>query len=317
MSSLRNDGRRFECGAAIFAITTQLLVHGVLAHGAAAQTAIRVETVASFDGGTGGITVAPDGTVFASDFGVLLDDAKTAGTKIFRITPAGAVDVFHDGIEGASGSAMGADGSFYQSNLRGGFVTKISPDGESTQFATDGFQLPVGIEIDESGNLYVANCASKSIQKVMADGTTKRFAESDLFVCPNGIVRDEKGIFYVANFFDGNVIKVSPEGAAEVLVTLPGNNNGHLIYAHGALWVVARSAHQIYRVSLDGKMTLVAGSGKKGNKDGKAKKAQFCYPNDIGISPDGRTLYVNEVADLSSTGRLLAPTTLRRIVLEP
>ena len=283
----------------------------------AAQRAVRVETIATFDGGTGGITVAPDGMIYSSDFGTVLNDATTAGTKIFRISPDGKTEVFFDGIEGASGSAMDAEGNFYQSNLRGGFITKISPEGEATRFASEGFQLPVGIEPDGKGNFYVANCGSKSIQRVRADGTSERFAESDLLVCPNGIVRDEAGNLYVANFFDGNVVKISPKAEVEVLTEIPGNNNGHLIYAHGALWVVARGAHQIYHVSLDGEKRVVAGSGKKGNKDGKAKKAQFCYPNDIGISPDGLSLYVNEVADLSSTGPLLAPTTLRRIVLEP
>lgn len=312
---MRANSRFYRQVGNVLVLTAGLTL--AVSQSSTAQNAVRVETVATFEGGTGGITVAPDGTIYSSDFGVLLDDATTAGSKIFRISPDGKTEVFFEGIEGASGSAMDADGFFYQSNLRGGFISKISPQGKATRFASEGFQLPVGIEPDGEGNLYVANCGSKSIQRVSADGTSERFVESDLLVCPNGIVRDEGGTLYVANFFDGNVVKISPKAEVEVLTNIPGNNNGHLIYAHDALWVVARGSHQIYRVSLDGEKRVVAGSGKKGNKDGKAKKAQFCYPNDIGISPDGLSLYVNEVADLSSTGRLLAPTTLRRIVLEP
>lgn len=79
---------------------------------------------------------------------------------------------------------------------------------------------------------------------------------------------------------------------------------------------MARSAHQIYSVELDGQVDLLAGSGEQGLDDGPAQEATFSYPNDIGVSPDGRFLYVNDVADLASRGILLAPMVIRRIRLE-
>jgi sugar lactone lactonase YvrE len=140
-------------------------------------------------------------------------------------------------------------------------------------------------------------------------------SSTDLLACPNGITVDDEGIFYVANFMNGNVVKITAEGQASVLATIPGDNNGHLTFHDGMLYVVGRSAHQIYTVTLAGEVELLAGSGVQGLDDGPAHEASFSYPNDIGVSPDGRYLYVNDVADLSSTGILLAPMVIRRIDL--
>ena len=49
--------------------------------------------------------------------------------------------------------------------------------------------------------------------------------------------------------------------------------------------------------------------------DGAAHEASFSYPNDIGVSPDGRYLYVNDVEDLHSHPAPLAPLVIRRIDL--
>jgi sugar lactone lactonase YvrE len=178
---------------------------------------------------------------------------------------------------------------------------------------SDGIVNPVGIGTAADGALLVANCGNGSIQRVGLDGSSTTFVESDLLACPNGITTGPDGSVFVANFMNGDVVRITPEGVPHVLATLPGNNNGHLVFHDGGLYVVARSAHQIYRVSLDGDVSLLAGSGAQGLDDGPALEATFSYPNDIGVSPDGRYLYVNDVADLSSTGVLLAPMVVRRV----
>ena len=174
---------------------------------------------------------------------------------------------------------------------------------------------PVGIIINGSGTLFVGNCGSNSIQKITRDGVSTEFAKSPLLKCPNGITMDEDGNLYIANFYNGDVIKITPGGEASRLATIPGNNNGHLTYLQGQLIVVARSAHQLYRVTLDGEVTLLAGSGKRGKDDGSPLDATFSLPNDIVASPDGKLLYINEVAPIEGSPMILAPTRVRRIVL--
>ena len=285
-----------------------------LAVGAFGQT---VTTLAVVDSGSGGITVGPDGSVYTSDFGPLLGNSEVTGTRVHRVSPDGKAQVFAEGLNGASGSEWGADGSFYQSNIRGNLISKIAADGTVSDFATEGFQNPVGIVQRKDGSFLVANCGSASIQLVALDGTSSRLVQTQLLACPNGIALDDDENAYVANFSNGNLVRITPQGEASVHAELPGNNNGHVFFREGTLWVVARSAHQIYRVSLDGKVELFAGTGEKGGKDGPALDSSFCYPNDLGFSPDGRYLYVNEVADETSEGQKLGPTRIRRIEMKP
>jgi len=272
-----------------------------------------VETIAEIPGGSGGLVVDVEGNIYSADFGALLGDQATAGKRIYRITPDGTTSVFAEGFYGATGLAIDSQGNFYQANIRGNVINKITPDGNVSVYTAEGLEGPVGIVFDDQETLWVANCGGGSIQKVTRDGVSARFAESDLFKCPNGMTVDDDGTLYTANFYSGDVIKITPDGNVSVLATIPGNNNGHILYLDNNLYVVARTAHQIYEVSLSGEVTRFAGRGSKGGQDGPRLEASFCYPNDIAISPDGKTLYVNEVADETTDGLKLAPTRIRAI----
>ena len=284
-----------------------------------------VTTLVTIEAGTGGLTVAPNGTLFHSDFGSMLGGRGQGGHRVYRVTSDGEAKVLSTSIRGASGSEWGPDGALYQSSIGSNQIFRIAMDGTTTVFAGEGLVNPVGIvampeALDAGGGFLVANCGGSSIQRLGMDGSSETWVKSDLLKCPNGIVTDRSGQVYVANFTDGKVIAVDLEGEASVLASIPGAANGHLFFHDDKLWVAARSAHQIYTVDLAygrrGEVELFAGSGEKGGKDGPALEASFCYPNDLGFSPDGRTLYVNEVADHSSTGQLLAPSRIRAIRLD-
>ena len=267
-------------------------------------------------GGSGGVSVDVEGNIYVADFGAILSDEETMGRKIFKITPNHQVSIFAEGFKGASGNEFDSHGNLFQSNIRGNYISKIAPDGKPGVFATNGLEAPVGIAIDEADNLFVANCGSNSIQKVTRNGLSSRFVESDLLNCPNGVTFDDSKNLYVANFDNGDLIKITPEAKVSRLATLPGNNNGHIIFHDNYLYVVARSAHRIYKVSLSGGISLFAGSGEKGRKDGTALEASFCFPNDIKVSADGKYFYINEIADTSSDGKILSPMILRRIWID-
>lgn len=299
-------------------IVGALLITGVFwgaGEGVTAQ-AVLVETLGeALEGGTGGISIDPSGRLYVADFGQMLGGGGTPGTRVFLVEPDGDSRIFAEGLAGASGNEFGADGVLYQSNIAGGFISRLHPDGRNEEWVSEGIVNPVGIATDQNGDLLVANCGNSSIQRVTLAGTSTPFVQSSLLQCPNGIALDSDGNVYVANFMNGNVVKVTPDGDASVFATIPGNNNGHLVFHENTFYVVARSAHQIYTVTLGGEVSLLAGSGEQGLDDGPALDATFSYPNDIGVSPDGRYLYVNDVVDLSSTGQLLAPMVVRRIRL--
>jgi sugar lactone lactonase YvrE len=276
----------------------------------------RVDTlIDGLDGGSGGVSIDAAGNILVADFGALLSDPSTMGPQVFLVTPEGDARVFATGLEGASGNGIDSEGYLFQSNIRGNKISKIAPDGTVTMFTDEGVEAPVGIEIDADDTLWVANCGSGSIQKVTKEGVSTRFVENELLQCPNGITLDDAHNLYVANFNNGDVVKVTPDGEVSVLATLPGGNNGHLVHHEGVLYVVDRGGHQIFRVELDGEIALVAGSGERGSADGDAATATLSFPNDLGFSPDGSILYVNEISATTGDHTELAPMRVRRIFM--
>ncbi|WP_299229476.1 NHL repeat-containing protein [uncultured Psychroserpens sp.] len=265
--------------------------------------------------GTGGVSVDENDVIYVADFGEALSIGN--GSSVVSITPDGQVSTFISGFsDGASGNHIDAQGNFYQSHQAGGRISITDTNGNTTNFTSGGLlSAPIGIAIDDQNNLYVANCGGGNIIKVDSNGNQSIFSDSNLLAaCPNGITFDSDDNLYVANFSNGNIIKVVPDGSASIFATIPGNNNGHLIFADDKLYVVARSAHQIYEVDMLSNITLIAGNGARGAANGSALNSNMSFPNDLDISSDGTRLYVNEVAN--STGSGLAPTRVRVIHLD-
>ncbi len=277
-----------------------------------AVTNLVITLTGSIQGGSGGMATDRSGFVYMADFGVSLSGPP--GTKVFRITKTGQVSTFATGLVGASGNAFDSQGNLFQSNISASRISKITPDGTVTNFATTGVNGPVGIAIDPGDTLYVANCSDNTLSKITPDGIVTRFAASPLFNCPNGIARDPDGNLYVANFSDGNVLKVTPSGQVSVFANFPGGNNGHITYVNGVFYVIARTANQVYQLNLDGSVKLIAGNGTRGRDDGAALSASFSLPNDLSASVTGDTLYVNDVVPFS--GQNISPCVIRMIILE-
>ncbi|MCE7996150.1 MAG: hypothetical protein HEP71_29490 [Roseivirga sp.] len=274
-----------------------------------------LETVVELPIGTGGVVVDSEGNVYCADFGRSLSGPP--GNTLYKITPQGQVSVFATGFVGASGNTIGADGNIYQSNIQGGSVSKVTPEGQVSTYAS-GMNGPVGVIFDPAGNLYVANCGDNTVRKVTPEGDVSIFASGAMFNCPNGIAIDNDGNLYVANFSNASVVKVTPEGQSSVLTNIPGNNNGHITFFRNRLYVVARAANQIYELDLQGNSTLIAGSGLRGHIDGPALLGTLSLPNDLGFSPDGKYLYVNDSKPVIGTPSTsdIQPTFLKRIRME-
>jgi len=275
-----------------------------------------VRTLAGpLEAGSGGVEVDGEGNVYTADFGQHLSHGPM-GTRVLRIAPDGEVSVFATGFNGASGNTIDRQGRFTQANVAGNTVVRVLEDGTLEAVATEGLVNPVGITFDGHGNLMVANCGIHQVARVDSSGRAEVFASSALFRCPNGLVSGPDGEFYASNFYNGDVLRIGPEGDVSVVATLPGGNLGHLIYHEGLLYVLARSAHQIYEVDVAGEYRLLAGSGEHGIQDGPALEATLSFPNDLALSPDGRVLYWNDVAAIvDDGGQTLAPTVIRMLRL--
>ncbi len=268
------------------------------------------------DGGTGGVNIDSSGNLYTADFGSQLNGRGTRGTQLFKVTADGKSELFCNELFGGSGNTFDSEGNLFQSSIRGGFVSKIDPTGKAIVFAK-GFKAPVGLAFNSQKDLFVCNCGSNTISKVTPDGQKQIFCDSPLLNCPNGITVTPDDTLYVCNFGNGDVIKIDSQGNATRLATLPGANNGHLVYHKGYLYVIARKACRVYLVDLAGRAELFVGSGKRGKEDGAARVCSLSLPNSVIISHDEKWMYINETSPTSGDQNNLSPTRIRRVEITP
>lgn len=276
------------------------------------MNAQNVESITGQIDASGGVSVDQFGNVYIGDYGDALNNAN--GTTVYKIDLDHNLSVFASGFSGATGNVWDSQGNFYQANISGNRVNKITPSGVMSNFATNGIFSPVGLTIDDQDNIYVANCGNNTIRKLTPSGISTLFASGGMFSCPNGITADENNNIYVANFSNGNVIRITPTGTTSIIAVIPGNNNGHLTYKNGFLWVASHGSNKIYQVTLDGDISVLAGVGFRGNSDGPWASATFSLPNGIEASLTGDTLYVNSsIPIFPAPGTPLNPSVVRMI----
>lgn len=235
-------------------------------------------------GNLGGITIDRLGYLYVANF----RDA------VWRISPEGEVTELTRSLYGASGNAIGRRGDLYQSNFFADTISRIARTGEVSLFAAEGLAGPAGLAFDSAGLLYVCNCTGNSLSRVTADGRVEPFAQSDLFACPNGIVAGDDDHLYVTNFNNHDILRVSMAGEVERFVTSPGGaGNTHIASAKGFLYVTKIIANRVVKISGEGVITPLAGTGQPGHDDGPALDATLFRPNGIAVSPQGDRLYFN------------------------
>ncbi len=161
---------------------------------------------------------------------------------------------------------------------------KASPLTKEGEF-TGGIEGPA---CDRDGNVYAVNYKEQgTIGKVTPDGKGEVFVKLPGKSVGNGIVFDKKGTMYVADYAEHNVLAIDMKTkkvtvfAHEAKMNQPNDlaiaPDGTL-YASDPDW--GKSKGQLWKIGTDGKVTLLA-------KD-------MGTTNGIEVSPDGKTLYVNE-----------------------
>jgi sugar lactone lactonase YvrE len=145
-----------------------------------------------------------------------------------------------------------------------------------------------GPACDAAGNVYAVNWErQQTIGKVTPDGKGEVWVTLPGKSTGNGIVFDRAGQMYVADYVGHNVLRIDPK-TKEVTVFAHSDQMhqpndlaiapNDTIYASDPDW--GKGTGQIWYVDRQGKITRVAeGLGTS---------------NGIDVSPDGKTLYVNE-----------------------
>ncbi len=169
------------------------------------------------------------------------------------------------------------------------------------------FNYPVGVCMDASKNIYVADFYNHLIRKISPTGIVSTFAGSGLsgdqdgnginasFNNPKGICIDTQGNIYVADQGNNKIRKITSAGIVSTFAGSgnPGTKNGQggaaefqgpygLFYSKsGAIYVADEDNHLIRRITLTGGVTTFAGSGVAGKKDGQGAVAEFFEPHQI------------------------------------
>jgi gluconolactonase len=161
-----------------------------------------------------------------------------------------------------------------------------SPLTQSTQF-TPGIEGP---QCDRVGNVYAVNFDKQhTIGKVSPEGKAELFVTLPGKSTGNGIVFDSQGRMYVADYVEHNVLRIDMKTRKIEVFAHQGDMNqpndlaiapDGTLYASDPNW--DKSTGQLWKIDTSGKVTKLA--------------SEMGTTNGIDVSPDGKTLYVNESA---------------------
>ena len=188
------------------------------------------------------------------------------------------------------GICVDANENVFVADTRNNKIRKITPDGEVTTYAGTGnygttnssfgnstFGQPVGIEIDDSGNIYVADHGTHIIRKISIDGNVSTLA----------------GVPYITGDADGDPTVATFNRPYGLTLDLQGN-----------ILVADEWNHKIRRITPQGDVSTVAGIGIEGGDDGDASNATFKFPWDVTVDSAG-IIYVAD--GLNSAIRKIIP----------
>ncbi len=262
-----------------------------------------VTTYAGIAGTPGSANLTGTSASFNTPQGVAVDSSGNVyvadtGNQLIRLISAGAVVSTIAGVSGTIGST------------------------DAPASANTLFWDPIGIAVDGSGNVYVADSFNNTIRKLTSgtsttpagsagnvgsadgSGATARFWQ------PQGVAVDISGNVYVADGGNGTIRKivgttVSTLAGSPTIGSADGNSttarfffpSGACIDSSGNVYVADTLNHTIRTVTSAGVASTLAGTaGVSGSTDGSAGSARFNAPQ--GIARDGSgNLYVADTAN--------------------
>jgi len=261
-----------------------------------------------------GVAVGADGTIYVTDAG--------DQNRIQRIAPdgtlvsiAGGVEGFGDGVEdkalfnAPSGLAIAPDDNLIVADTGNNCIRRVPIRGETSTIAGNGkpgyadgegrkaqFNGPIGVAVDTSGNIYVADSYNDRIRMITPRGQvstvagqgTPGYADGDrntaLFDTPSGIVVANDNSLIIADTGNDRLRRISPEGNVTTLAVTDLSSPISLAITHdNFLYVTELDRSRVVQIAPDGTTHVIADD------------ARFNQPTGIAIDPNGRgpaTLYV-------------------------
>jgi streptogramin lyase len=230
------------------------------------------------------------------------------------------------------GVAVDAAGNVYVADAGNNMIRDISAAGMVSTFAGTGivgmangpdtatFNLPLGVAVDGSGNLYVADYGNDVIRKISPAGIVSTLAGTGAtgadngagtiatFNLPEAIAVDANGNLYVADNGNNLIRKITPDGTVSTLAGSgqPGSGNGTgtaasfnspfgiAVDAAGNVYVADSGNNQIRKITPAGVVSTFAGSGAKGANNATGTSATFNTPSGVAVDAAGNVYVADE-----------------------
>ena len=216
------------------------------------------------------------------------------------------------------GVAVDGKGRIFFSDGTGDAVRRIDPDGSLKTVASD-LDTPSGLAFERGGwfgdgSLIVANTGGHTIVRIdigtgsptLVAGAPGQsgFADGDgdqaRFNGAVGVAINKDGVIFVADTYNDSV-RVIENGRVRTIAGggEPGFRDGRGAEARfdtpcgiavgmdGSLLIADTGNHKIRRVTLDGEVTTIAGSGDYDERDGSLAESAFAEPTGIASRRDG------------------------------
>lgn len=240
------------------------------------------------------------------------------------------------------GLAVDAAGNVYISDEDNQRIRKVDTSGVITTFAGNGtpgfagdggvatsaeFNNPVGIAVDPSGNVYVADYYNNCIRRIDTSGIITTIAgtgtggyngdnqlatAAELFY-PVSVAVDASGNIYIGDFLNYRVRKIyastkyiitiagtgteSPNGPSgdggQASLATVGYVNGISFDSAGNIYLADTQLQRVRKIAPNGIITNFAGTGTSGSggDGGPALQASFSSPTSVAIDSKG-TIYI-------------------------
>ncbi|MCC5951370.1 MAG: hypothetical protein JJU45_04675 [Acidimicrobiia bacterium] len=240
-----------------------------------------------------------------------------------------------DALLGAPvGVAVDEAGNVYISDIDADRVRRVATDGTIGTFAGTGsggfsgdggpavdaqLSRPVGLAVDSSGALYIADVTNHRIRKVDSSGTITTVAGTgslgpatsggpatdSTLSFPSDVAVGPDDSFYIADFLNNQVHRVGADG---VLVTVAGTGDtgssgdggpavdaelgmpqGVAVDAAGRVYIADTGNNRVRVVDTDGTISTVAGTGTAGfsGDGGLATEAELSGPIGVAFTSSG------------------------------
>lgn len=236
------------------------------------------------------VTADNDGTLYIAD---------SANHRIRKISPAGTISTLagtgEAGSKGDNGPAAAAQlngplGVAVDSSHNvyvadtGNNALRRITPGGLISTISNQLNAPTYVAVGPDQSLYVADAGNNRVVRISSSGDLKTIA---LMLAPAAVTVNAQGDAFVSG--SGKVVKLTSSGTQTVVVDGLNIPRGLAVAPAGDLLIAETGANLIRRISSSGTMTVIAGNGAPGfsGDEGLSTAAQLNAPQGVAVDGDG------------------------------